>query len=80
MTSESSYDIVKLPAKTHTQEGQRIRRECFGSCPRHRPHDGRVQFVTLAKKAGVDEYAIKKIVVRCIDDVTEKSYTKRDIE
>ena len=48
--------------------------------PLHRPHDGRVQFVTMAKKADVDEYVIKKIVGHYIDDVTEKSYTKRDIE
>ena len=48
--------------------------------PRHRPHDGRVQFVTTAKKAGVDEHVIKKIVGHCIDDVAEKSYTKRGIE
>ena len=48
--------------------------------PRHRPHDGRVPFVTTAKKAGVDEHVIKKIVGHCIDDVAEKSYTKRGIE
>lgn len=46
----------------------------------HRPHDGRVQFVTNAKKADVDTYAVKKIVGHRIDDVTEKSYTKVDIE
>ena len=64
----------------HTQKGQRIRRECFRPWPRHRPHDGRFQFVTTAKKAGVDEHVIKKIVGHCIDDVAEKSYTKRGIE
>ena len=48
--------------------------------PRHRPYDGRVQFITTAKKAGVDEHVIKKIVGHCIDDVAEKSYTKRGIE
>ena len=52
----------------------------LGLVPRHRPHDGRVQFVTTAKKAGVDEHVIKKIVGHCIDDVAEKSYTKRAIE
>lgn len=55
-------------------------RDTLGLDPRHRPHDGRVQFVTMAKKAGLDEYVIKKIVGHYIDDVTEKSYTKRDIE
>ena len=45
---------------------------------RHRPHDGRVRFVTEAKKAGVDEYAIKLIVGHSISDLTERVYTKRD--
>ena len=27
--------------------------------PEHRPHDGRKHFVMMAKKGGVDEYAIK---------------------
>lgn len=44
----------------------------------HRPHDGRTHFITAAKKAGVDEYAIKYIVGHSIDDITEKVYTKRE--
>lgn len=48
--------------------------------PLHRPHDGRVQFVTLAKKYNVDEYAIKYIVGHAISDVTEKVYTKREFK
>ena len=52
----------------------------LGLVPRHRPHNGRVQSVTTAKKAGVDEHVIKKIVGHYIDDVPEKSYTKRDTE
>lgn len=48
--------------------------------PSHRPHDCRKTFVTMAKKAGVDEYAIKKIVGHAITDVTERVYTVRDIE
>lgn len=47
---------------------------------RHRPHDGRMHFVTTAKKYGVDEYAIKYIVGHEITDITEKVYTKRDID
>lgn len=46
----------------------------------HRPHDGRTHFVTQAKKYNVDEYAIKKIVGHTITDLTEKVYTKRDLE
>ncbi len=48
--------------------------------PEHRPHDGRMQFITQAKKYGVDEYAIKYIVGHAINDITEKVYTKRDVQ
>ena len=48
--------------------------------PEHRPHDGRTHFVTAAKKAGVDEYAIKYMVGHKISDITEKVYTKREFE
>ena len=48
--------------------------------PKHRPHDGRVFFSTAAKKAGVDEYALKRIIGHKIKDVTERCYVKRDIE
>ena len=80
MTSESSCGIVKSPAKTHTERATHSSVMRYSLAPRHRPHDGRVQFVTTAKKAGVDEHVIKKIVGHCIDDVAEKSYTKRGIE
>lgn len=46
--------------------------------PKHRPHDGRKTFATLAKKYGLDEYAIKYIVGHTINDITEKVYTDRD--
>lgn len=45
----------------------------------HRPHDPRKQFVTMAKDAGVDEYAIKRLVGHKITDLTERVYTARDI-
>jgi len=48
--------------------------------PAHRPHDGRTHFVTTAKKYGVDEYAIKYIVGHSISDITEKVYTKRELD
>ena len=50
----------------------------LGLNPKHRPHDPRKTFVTMAKNAGVDEYAIKRIVGHSIDDITEKVYTERD--
>lgn len=46
--------------------------------PDHRAHDGRVHFVTVAKKYKVDEYAIKYIIGHSIQDITEKIYTKRE--
>lgn len=52
----------------------------LGLNPDHRPHDARVRFVTAAKKAKVDEYAIKRLVGHHIQDITEKTYTKRDLE
>lgn len=52
----------------------------LGLDPRHRPHDCRVQFVTMAKKYNVDDYAIKRIVGHTIGDLTEAVYTKRDTE
>lgn len=45
----------------------------------HRPHDGRVTFVTLAKKFNLDEYAIKYIVGHAIQDITERVYTQREL-
>ena len=48
--------------------------------PEHRPHDPRKQFVTMAKEADMNEYAIKRIVGHTITDLTENTYTDRSIE
>ena len=48
--------------------------------PEHKPHDPRKTFVTMAKNAGMDEYAIKRIVGHTIEDITENVYTERDVE
>ena len=48
--------------------------------PQHRTHDGRMQFITMAKKAGMDEYAIKYIVGHAVSDITEKVCTKREFD
>ena len=48
--------------------------------PLHRAHDPRKQFVTMGKKAGVNEYALKKMVGHIITDLTERVYTDRDLE
>lgn len=47
---------------------------------KHRPHDTRHTFVTLAKEADVNEYILKLIVGHAIDDITERVYTHRTIE
>lgn len=46
----------------------------------HRAHDPRKTFVTMAKKYGMDEYAIKRICGHAITDITEKVYTERSID
>lgn len=48
--------------------------------PKHRPHDPRKMFVTLAKKYKMDEYAIKRIIGHQISDITERVYTERDLD
>lgn len=48
--------------------------------PQHRAHDGRMHFITIAKKYHVDEYAIKYMVGHSIQDITERVYTKREID
>lgn len=47
--------------------------------PLHRAHDGRMHFISQAKKYNVDEYAIKYIVGHSITDITEKIYTDREV-
>lgn len=46
----------------------------------HKPHDGRKQFITMAKDAGVNEWAIKRVVGHSIRDLTEGVYTDRTPE
>lgn len=47
--------------------------------PAHKGHDGRKTFVTMAKAAELDEYAIKRLVGHHIDDLTERVYTERSL-
>ena len=47
---------------------------------RHHTHDCRKTFVTMAKRANVDEYAIKRIIGHQIADLTERLYTDRSID
>ena len=49
---------LKLTYARYQKAFERIRDELKLN-PNHRPHDGRTHFVTMAKRYGVDEYAIK---------------------
>lgn len=52
------------PGKPYTYDRYYARfneaRDALGLNKNHRPHDGRVQFATMAKKSEVDQYALKK--------------------
>lgn len=48
--------------------------------PNHKPHDPRKTFVTMAKKADMNEWIIKRIVGHALADVTEASYTERTVD
>lgn len=47
--------------------------------PAHKGHDGRVTFVTMAKNADLNEFAIKRLIGHHINDLTERVYTERSI-
>lgn len=47
---------------------------------KHRPHETRHTFITMAKESQVNDYVLKLIVGHAIEDVTEKVYTHRTLE
>lgn len=67
--TELTYD--KYNKRFHQVMGE------IGMSERHKPHDPRKTFVTLAKAAEVNDFAIKYIVGHAIGDLTEKVYTER---
>lgn len=69
---------IKLTYDKYFHRFEKIK-EALKLNPDHRPHDGRSTFITMAKKAGVDEYVIKLLAGHAINDVTEKIYTHRDL-
>lgn len=75
-THRSSYML------TYDKYQQRFKkiRDKLNLNPQHRAHDGRMHFITIAKKYAVDEYAIKYMVGHAINDVTEKVYTQREVD
>ena len=72
---QNLFTITKY--KSYHTEFQNLMKT-LGMDTTHRPHDCRKHFVSMAKRYGVDEYAIKKIVGHAISDITEKIYTQRD--
>lgn len=76
-TNNRNRKNLKLTYARYQKAFERIRDELKLN-PNHRPHDGRTHFVTMAKRYGVDEYAIKYMVGHKISDITEKVYTRRE--
>ena len=76
-TNNRTRKNLKLTYARYQKAFERIRDELKLN-PNHRPHDGRTHFVTMAKRYGVDEYAIKYMVGHKISDITEKVYTRRE--
>lgn len=48
-------------------------------CNGHVPYDARHTFITYAKKSGINEYILKRIVGHSIADLTERVYTHPEI-
>lgn len=73
---------MKKPELTYDKYSNRFKKviDALDLNPEHRAHDPRITFVTMAKKAQVDEYVIKLLVGHRIEDITEKVYTVRDLE
>lgn len=76
---KSTGRLTKISKDNYENVIKRLSRK-YSISESHRPHDGRVTFVTLAKNSDVDEYAIKRVIGHSISDITEKVYTVRDIE
>lgn len=79
---DDGYDSVNGRILTYSKYRTRFTKvmKQLGLNQEHRPHDPRVHFITQAKKHNVDEYVLKLLVGHKIKDVTEKYYTKRDLE
>lgn len=76
---KSDNDMLNFSYKKYSNRFASVI-EDLGLNGKHLPHDPRKHFVTMAKKYGVDEYAIKRLIGHTIDDLTEKVYTERDVQ
>lgn len=72
-------DGSRLSYDTYLHHFRKIQEE-LNLDPVHKPHDCRVHFTTMAKRAEMDEYALKRIIGHQITDLTERVYTKRTPE
>ncbi len=83
MNSEYLFNLYPYKPSKYTYSKFRYQFDkmvkALGLNTAHRPHDGRKQFVTMAKQYNVDEYAIKRMVGHAINDLTEEVYTERSI-
>lgn len=71
--------VAPLTYNTYRYNMNKVKKE-LGLNPEHKPHDCRVQFITMAKRAGANDFAIKRVAGHRINDVTESVYTKRSFE
>lgn len=78
-TAEGAKYLFQTPYSTYRHRFKKLILD-LGLNEKHSAHDCRVQFVTMAKKYNVDEYAIKYIIGHKITDLTEDVYTRRNVE
>lgn len=78
--SDSPQKVGKVMSYKEYRNCFNVTVSALGLNSDHRPHDCRKTFATNAKKVGMDEYALKRIIGHAITDITEKVYTERDIE
>lgn len=79
LNSDTAKYGIELTYQKYRYRFEQIVRE-LDLDPKHKAHDGRKHFITMAKKYKVDEYAIKRMVGHSINDITEKIYTDRSVE
>ena len=80
--SEYLLTTDKINHVTYDQYQSRFKKliETLDLNKEHRLHDPRKQFITMAKKYNVNDFAIKRIVGHAIQDITENLYTERSLE
>lgn len=80
MIFAAEYEIININPARRFEISDEVLISALDLNPKHRAHDPRVTFTTMAKKAEIDEYAIKAMVGHSIKDITEAVYITRDIE